>query len=60
MNTREILEKVRSGELPVEKAQAYFSRKPFEELGYAKLDTHRETRSGFPEVIYCSRKEISL
>ena len=56
MNTREILEKVKSGELPVEEAQAYFSREPFEELGYAKLDTHREIRSGFPEVIYCSRK----
>ena len=56
MDTREILEKVRSGELPVEEAQAYFSREPFEELGYAKLDTHREIRSGFPEVIFCSRK----
>ena len=56
MNTREILEKVKNGELSVEKAQAYFSREPFEELGYAKLDSHREVRSGFPEVIYCSRK----
>ena len=56
MNTREILEKVKSGEMPVEEAQAYFSRQPYEELGYAKLDTHREVRSGFPEVIYCSGK----
>ena len=56
MNTREILEKVRSGEMTVEEAQAHFSREPFEELGYAKLDMHREIRSGFPEVIYCSCK----
>ena len=56
MNTREVLEKVKSGELSVDEAQAHFSREPFEELGYAKLDSHREIRSGFPEVIYCSRK----
>ena len=56
METREILEKVKSGEVSIEEAQAYFSRQPFEELGYAKLDTHREIRSGFPEVIYCSGK----
>ena len=27
-----------------------------EELGYAKLDTHRKIRSGFAEVIFCSGK----
>lgn len=31
-------------------------RQPFEDLGYAKLDTHRKVRSGFPEVIFCSGK----
>ena len=56
MNTKEILEKVKTGEISVEDAQAYFSREPFEDMGYAKLDRHREVRSGFPEVIYCSNK----
>ncbi len=56
MNTHDILEKVKNGEISVNDAEAYFSREPFEELGYAKLDMHREVRSGFPEVIYCSRK----
>ncbi len=28
----------------------------YENLGFAKLDTERRTRSGFPEVIYCSGK----
>ncbi len=56
METREVLEKVRSGELSVEEAHRFFSRKPYEELHYAKLDTHREVRSGFPEVVYCSNK----
>lgn len=53
---REILEKVQSGEMPVEEAEQYLKRQPFEEMGFAKLDTHRELRSGFPEVIYCAGK----
>ena len=56
MDTREILDQVRSGQISVDEAEKYFRREPFEELGYAKLDTHREIRSGFPEVIYCSGK----
>ncbi len=42
--------------MSVEAAEGYFRRQPFEEMGYAKLDSHRELRSGFPEVIYCSGK----
>jgi len=56
MDTIEILERVKSGEMTVKDAQAILSRKPVEDLGYAKLDTHREVRSGFPEVVFCSNK----
>lgn len=56
MQTREILEKVRSGEMSVEEAESFFKSAPYEEMGYAKLDTHRKIRSGFPEVIYCENK----
>ena len=56
METREILEQVRNGKLSVEEAERQFKKQPFEELGYAKLDSHREVRSGFPEVIFCSGK----
>ena len=56
METREILELVRSGEMSVEEAEARFRRQPFEDMGYAKLDMHRRMRSGFPEVIFCSGK----
>ncbi len=56
METREILEQVRSGAISVEEAERFFKKQPFEEMGYAKLDTHREIRSGFPEVVYCSGK----
>lgn len=56
MEAKEILNKVKNGEMTVEEAENYFRREPFEELGYAKLDTHRKLRSGFAEVIFCSGK----
>lgn len=56
MQTEDILRKVQNGELSVKEAARALAREPFEELGFAKLDAHRETRSGFPEVVYCNRK----
>ncbi|MBQ1173147.1 MAG: nickel pincer cofactor biosynthesis protein LarB [Lachnospiraceae bacterium] len=56
METIEILNKVKSGEITIEEAERFFKKQPFEELGFAKLDSHREIRSGFPEVIFCSKK----
>ncbi len=56
MEARKILEQVKEGTMSVEDAEKYFRKQPFEEMGYAKLDTHREIRSGFPEVVYCSGK----
>lgn len=56
MDTHEILLRLENGELSVDEAEGYLKRQPFEELGYAKLDTHRKLRSGFPEVVFCSGK----
>jgi hypothetical protein len=56
MDVHNILMRLQNGDLSVEEAEGLLKRQPFEELGYAKLDTHREIRSGFPEVIYCSGK----
>lgn len=56
METKDVLNKVKNGEMTVEEAEQFFRREPFEEMGYAKLDTHRKLRSGFAEVIYCSGK----
>ena len=56
MDSRSVLEQVQSGALSVEEAQRFFEHKAYEDLGYAKLDSYREIRSGFPEVIYCSNK----
>ena len=52
METREILKKVQAGELSLDQAERLFRRQPFDEMGSAKLDTHRKIRSGFAEVIF--------
>ena len=54
--TKEILEKVRSGEMSVEEALMKLKTAPFEDLGFAKVDTHRGVRQGVSEVIYGAGK----
>ena len=56
MTLQEILESVKSGSVSVEEAERILKKESYEEMGYAKLDTHREIRSGFAEVIFCARK----
>lgn len=31
---------------------------PYEDMGFAKIDTHRDLRKGFPEVIFCKGKTL--
>ena len=57
MEAKKILEKVRNGEISVEAAEKFFRQKPFDDLGFAKLDTHRKIRTGFGEVVFCSGKK---
>ncbi len=56
METHEILLKLKNNELSLEDAELMLRKQPFEEMGYAKIDTHRKIRSGFSEVIFCSGK----
>ena len=51
-----ILRRLKRGELTVSKAMEAFRGLPFEDLGFAKVDTHRSLRKGFPEVVYCPGK----
>ncbi len=56
MIIKEVLEKVKLGEITIEEAESYLKRSHIEELGFANLDMHRKVRSGFAEVVYCSSK----
>jgi NCAIR mutase (PurE)-related protein len=53
---REILEDVRAGKTDVAEALNMLKSLPYEDLGFAKIDTHRDLRRGFPEVIFCKGK----
>jgi len=52
----EFLQEIRDGKLSPEEGLLKLTTEPFEDLGYAKLDTHRELRKGVPEVIYGAGK----
>jgi pyridinium-3,5-biscarboxylic acid mononucleotide synthase len=49
---QEILEKVHEKKLSPEEAFAKLRDYPYQDLGFAKIDHHREVRRGFPEIIY--------
>lgn len=52
----ELLKSVKSDELSVDDALQKLKNWPYADLGFAKIDFHRQLRQGFPEVIYCSGK----
>ncbi len=56
MDVRELLEQIKSGEISVDDGVDKLKNLPYEDLGYAKLDLHRELRSGFPETVFCQGK----
>jgi len=53
-----LLKKVKEGNLDIDEAVGRLKQLPFEDLGYAKVDHHREIRTGYPEVIFCPGKTI--
>ena len=53
---RNILEDVRDGKMSVDEAVLLLKKEPFEDLGYAKIDSHRAIRQGMAEVIYGAGK----
>jgi len=52
----ELLAAVAAGRVGPAEAADELSRLPFADLGYARVDTHRALRCGFPEVIFCEGK----
>jgi hypothetical protein len=53
---KKLLKEVKTGKLSIERAVEKLRHLPFEDLGFARVDHHRQLRSGFPEVIYCPGK----
>ncbi|MEW5795161.1 MAG: nickel pincer cofactor biosynthesis protein LarB [Candidatus Zixiibacteriota bacterium] len=56
---RQLLQEVKDGELDIPAALERLKSFPYDDLGFAKIDTHRHLRRGFPEVIFCQGKTPS-
>jgi pyridinium-3,5-biscarboxylic acid mononucleotide synthase len=51
-----LLRDLKAGKVTVGQAMQALRDLPYEDLGFAKLDSHRDLRRGFPEVILCLGK----
>lgn len=57
-NIRELLQNIKNGTISIDDGVQKLKELPFTDLGYAKIDNHRELRVGYPEVIYCAGKTV--
>lgn len=53
---KNILDQVANGSLPADHALESLKNLPFEDLGFANIDHHRNVRVGYPETIFCQGK----
>ncbi|MBN2104900.1 nickel pincer cofactor biosynthesis protein LarB [bacterium] len=53
---KDLLTSVQSGRMSIDTALEQIKNLPYDDLGFAKIDTHRSLRRGFPEVIFCQGK----
>jgi pyridinium-3,5-biscarboxylic acid mononucleotide synthase len=61
MNAKEVeklLKDVKKGETSIEEALDVLKNFPYTDLGFARIDHHREMRTGYPEIIYCAGKSV--
>ncbi len=50
---------VRAGRRSAQEFVDRLKQLPFQDLGFARIDTHRRLRRGLPEVIFCEGKTVS-
>ena len=61
MNAKEVeklLKDVKKGETSIEDALEILKNFPYTDLSFARIDHHREMRTGYPEIIYCAGKSV--
>ena len=51
-----ILKSISDGSLSVNEAMEKLSNFTYSDLGFARIDHHRELRTGYPEIVYCAGK----
>jgi NCAIR mutase (PurE)-related protein len=55
---KKLLQDYKAGKVDLSTVLQKIKTLPYEDLEFAKLDTHREVRKGFPETIFCQGKTI--
>ncbi|NLN78266.1 MAG: nickel pincer cofactor biosynthesis protein LarB [Armatimonadetes bacterium] len=53
---RQLLEDIKAGDVNVDDAMRRLRSLPYEDVGFAKLDNHRQLRNGVAEVVFCQGK----
>lgn len=53
---KKVLKDYKSGKLSLEEVLEKIKVLPYEDLGFAKIDTHRQIRKGYTETIFCKGK----
>jgi hypothetical protein len=54
----QLLKEVSEGRKSVGEALEKLKYFPYADLGFARIDHHREVRKGFPEIVYCAGKTV--
>ena len=53
---KDLLSKVKKGKVSLGEALKHLKDLPYKDIGFARVDSHRALRCGFPEVIFCQGK----
>jgi NCAIR mutase (PurE)-related protein len=53
---KQLLSDVQTGGMTIDDAMSRLKNMPFEDVNFAKIDHHRQLRTGYPEVIFCPGK----
>jgi pyridinium-3,5-biscarboxylic acid mononucleotide synthase len=56
IEVEKLLTDVKNGEKSIREALEILKNFPYTDLGFARIDHHREIRTGYPEIIYCAGK----
>jgi hypothetical protein len=55
---KKLLQDYKAGKVDLATVLEKLKSLPYEDLGFAKIDTHRELRKGFPETLFCQGKTL--
>ncbi|MCK5635891.1 MAG: nickel pincer cofactor biosynthesis protein LarB [Thermoplasmatales archaeon] len=56
---KKILQDFKAGKIDITEVLDKIKSLPYEDLDFAKIDTHRSLRKGFPETVFCQGKTTS-